>query len=72
MGDTLGWMCGRMNVKNFAQMQCEGHKLQNLLVSYINVDRQTRISKNFKLPRCHTNRLKDSFIPFCIDKVLKS
>ena len=62
----------KMCMKLFVQMQCESHKLHNLLVPYMNVDRQTRVSKNFKLPRCRTNRLKDSFIPFCINEVLKS
>ena len=62
----------KMCMKLFTQMKSENHKLNHLLVPYMNVDRQTRISKDFKLPRCRTNRLKDSFIPFCINEVLKS
>ena len=70
--ETLTARRYRMCMKLFCQMQSENHKLFPLLAPYANVDRHTRVSKDFKLPVCRTNRLKDSFIPFCINESLNT
>ena len=41
-------------LKKIFQMQCENHKLYPLLAPYANVDRQTRVSKDFNTERYKT------------------
>ena len=53
--ETLYTRRHKMCMKLFSQMQCENHKLFPLLVPYKNVDRHTRVSKDFKVPLCRTN-----------------
>ena len=61
-----------MCMKLFTEIQDKDHRLFPLLVPFFNCDRQTRVSNDFKLPFCRTNRLKDSFIPYCIRTIFKS
>ena len=52
----------------FTQMQNTSHKLHNLLPEKReNTSRyELRNSKPFPLPRCKTNRFKNSFVPWCL------
>ena len=50
----------------FIKMQDPSHKLHKMLPLANPPKYQTRNAHKYPLPRCHTNRYKNSFIPFCL------
>ena len=50
----------------FTLMQNSTHKLHNLLPEKRENRYELRDSKPFSLPRCKTNRCKNSFVPWCL------
>ena len=50
----------------FTQMQNSTHKLHNLLPEKKENRYLLRNNKPFSLPRCKTNRCKNSFVPWCL------
>ena len=50
----------------FKEMHDSNHKLHNFLVEKRATRYDLRNTKSFHLPRCKTNRYKNSFIPWCL------
>ena len=54
--------------KLFVQIQNPSHKLHALLPAQRNNSIVTRTVRKYDLPKCRTDRYKNSFIPYCLFK----
>ena len=52
--------------KLFNDMQKPDHRLHGLLPPPRNVNYGLRCTTKYPLPKCKTNRYKNSFVPFCL------
>ena len=52
--------------KLFVAMQKPDHRLHHLLPAPRSVDYKLRNAKKYPLPKCKTNRYKNSFVPYCL------